>query len=575
MDAEGTGDRQQGQDLASVELGDLLQEVLSRVHGSLDEQTRLRLLVDAVVTMAADLDLQSVLERIVVIAGQLVDAQYAALGVLETGSRRGLRTFVHHGMAEEVVEQIGELPTGHGILGLLIDRPEPLRLHEINAHPASYGFPEHHPPMSSFLGVPVRTRGKVFGNLYLTEKAGGSDFTPEDESIVLALAAAAGVVIENARLYEEAAQRQSWLAATAEITAVLAGEVPRSGALQMIADLARNVSGADVVWLVIGHDPQSLRLQTASGVRVDFEVTRSVPLERSLAATVVETGRPMVSEDIGTDPAAFDMAGLPDWPRLGPAVVVPLRSGHAVEGALGLAWTHERASGFDALDPALPSSFAEHAALALQIVQSREDRERLALLEDRDRIGRELHDVVIQRLFAMGLSLQGASRTRDHETLVGRVDQAVDDLDATIKDIRRSIFGLAMTDASHDIQAEVTRLVDRAAATLKFRPTLSFEGPVRTVVSGDLAPEVLAVLAEALSNASRHALARAVDVAVKAGDDVVLRVRDDGRGMPDDVIESGLRNMRERAERRGGRLLIETKAGEGTMLEWCVPAGNR
>jgi signal transduction histidine kinase len=255
-------------------------------------------------------------------------------------------------------------------------------------------------------------------------------------------------------------------------------------------------------------------------------------------------------------------------------VVVPLRSGHQVEGALALAWSRERAEVYHALDPELPASFAEHATLALQIVRAREDRERLAMLEDRDRIGRELHDVVIQRLFAVGLGLQSTSRQVERPDLVDRLDQAVDDLDATIRDIRRSIFALASTDASHDIQAEVTRLVDRAAGTLKFRPTLRFEGPVRTLVAGDLAPDVLAVLGEALSNASRHADARAVDVLLGAGDLVVLRVADDGRGLDAHVHESGLRNMRERAERRGGSLRVESAPGEGTTLTWTVPAAG-
>ncbi len=559
-------------DLQAADLSALLGEVLRRVQGSLDEQTRLRLLVDAVVTMAADLDLRSVLERIVVIAGQLVDAQYAALGVLETGSRWGLRTFVHHGMADEVVEQIGALPTGHGVLGLLIDKPEPLRLSDISAHPASYGFPEHHPPMSSFLGVPIRTRSKVFGNLYLTEKAGGGDFTPEDEAIVLALASAAGVVIENARLYEEAARRERWLAATAEITGLLADDDPGHGTLQKVVDLAREVSGADAGWILLGSERESLELVAAAGVPLDPAIVRGLPLESSVAAEVVESGTPIVVDDVAADPRALDMSQLPGWPDIGPAVVVPLRSSSHAQGALALAWARDNTSTYETLDPTLPARFAEHAALALQIARARDDRQRLALLEDRDRIGRELHDVVIQRLFAVGLSLQGAARARDFEALAGRIDQAVDDLDATIKDIRRSIFGLAMTDASHDIQAEVSRLVDRAAATLKFRPTLRFEGPVRTLVAGDLAPDLLAVLAEALSNASRHAQARAVDVLVHAGDEVVLRVSDDGRGIEEQVHESGLRNMRERAERRGGSLVIETAPDSGTTVEWRVPA---
>jgi signal transduction histidine kinase len=536
------------------------------------DATRLRLLLDAVVTMAADLSLDGVLQRIVTIAGELVDARYAALGVLSEGSERRLRTFVHHGMPDDVVERIGHLPRGHGVLGLLIDRPEPLRLHDINAHPAAYGFPDHHPPMRSFLGVPLRIRDHVFGNLYLTEKAGGSDFTQEDEDVVVALAAAAGVAIENARLYDEASRRQRWLAATAEITAILSAGDPGSAALQTIADRARDVADADVAWLGAGADREDLVLQAISGAQADREAMRSVSLAHSLVGVVVETRASLVVDDIAGDPRALDVAGVFGWPRLGPAMVVPIGSGDEVEGALALAWSSERADRFHSLDPALPASFAEHAALALQIARARDDRQRLALLEDRDRIGRELHDVVIQRLFAVGLGLQGSARLTDRPDVAQRLDQAVDDLDDTIKDIRRTIFALAATDASHDIQAEVTRLVDRAASTLKFRPSLRFEGPVRTLVDGDLAPDVLAVLGEALSNASRHAEARAVDVLVSAGDDVVVSVADDGKGLDEHVPESGLRNMRERAERRGGTLTVRTALGEGTTVTWSVPS---
>jgi signal transduction histidine kinase len=426
--------------------------------------------------------------------------------------------------------------------------------------------------MSSFLGVPVRIRDRVFGNLYLTEKAGGGDFTAEDEEIVTALAVAAGVVIENARLYDEASRRQRWLAATAEITALLSAGDPGADALQTVADRARDVSGADVAWIVSGSDPASLTLKVTSGAQADPEEMRAVPLERSLAGVAVETRSPVAVDDISEDPRAVDVARLFGWPSLGPAVVVPMLSGDEVDGALALAWSRDRSEDFHGLDPALPASFAEHASLALHIVDAREDRQRLAMLEDRDRIGRELHDVVIQRLFAVGLGLQGTSRLVDRPDVVERLDQAVDDLDATIKDIRRSIFALASTDGSHDIQAEVTRLVDRAAGTLKFRPTLRFEGPVRTLISGELAPEVLAVLGEALSNASRHAEARAVDVLVAVGDQVVVRVADDGRGLDERAHESGLRNMRERATRRGGQLQIDSLPGRGTTLTWSVPS---
>ena len=251
-------------DVEGADFEDLLREVLARVNGALDEQARLRLLLDAVVAMAADLKLDGVLARIVEIAGRLTGARYVALGVLASGPNKRLRTFVHHGMSPVQVEEIGELPTGHGILGLLIDRPEPLRLHEIAAHPASYGFPPGHPPMSSFLGVPVRIRDQVFGNLYLTEKSGDTDFTQQDEDIVVALAAAAGVAIENARLYEEAGRREEWLAATAEITGLLSGSGAIEDALQLVADRARLLAEADVAWLAVGT-VEHLELRALSG----------------------------------------------------------------------------------------------------------------------------------------------------------------------------------------------------------------------------------------------------------------------------------------------------------------------
>jgi signal transduction histidine kinase len=554
-----------------LDFDELLREVLDRVRGVLDEQDRLRLLLDAVVTMAADLTLDGVLARIVTIASTLVDAQYAALGVLDVGDERRLRTFVHHGMTPVQVSEIGDLPTGHGLLGLLIDDPQPIRLHEIAAHPASYGFPEHHPPMSSFLGVPVRIRDRVFGNLYLTEKAGPGDFTKQDEEVVIALAAAAGVAIENARLYEEAAHRQHWLSATAEITAMLADAAADGDALQAVADRAREVARADVSWVVVGADADNLLLAVVSGIDADLTAMRSLPMERSLASTVVRTGEPLSVRSIAEDPRAIDPGPALGWPRLGPTLVVPLSSGIRVEGALALAWFPEHASLFDAVDPALPAGFAEQAAIALQLARARENQQRLAVFEDRDRIGRDLHDLVIQRLFALGLRMEGAGRRASDPDSRVRFSDAVDDLDDTIKDIRRTIFALGTMDDAADIQAEVTRLADRAAATMKFRPTVHFDGPVRTLIPTDVAPDILAVLGEALSNASRHAEAATVDVHLVVSDAVTLTVSDDGRGMAEDVTESGLGNMRERAQKHGGTLTVSSLPERGTTITWSVP----
>jgi signal transduction histidine kinase len=557
--------------LREVEFDELLREVLDRMHGVLDEQQRLRLLLDAVVTMAGDLSLDGVLTRIVSIASTLVDAEYAALGVLGVGPERRLRTFIHHGVSPEQVVQIGDLPTGHGLLGLIIDRPEPLRLHDIAEHPASYGFPAHHPPMSSFLGVPVRIRDQVFGNLYLTEKAGGGDFTEVDENIVVALAAAAGVAIENARLYEEAAQREAWLAATAEVIGQLSRADEETDPLQTVADRAREVARADAAWIVSGRDSSDLAIRVVSGPPADPEQLSRVRLERSLARHVIEKGEPTAVESLGDDPRAIDFAGEFGWPRLGPAIVVPLKDAAGLQGALALAWTPDHADEYHTLDTQLAASFAEQAALALQVARSREDQQRLAVFEDRDRIGRDLHDLVIQRLFAVGLGLQGAARLSDRPEVGARLEQAVDDLDATIKDIRRSIFALGAGESDSDIQSEITRMVERAEATLKFRPQLTFEGPVRTLVSPAVAPDLLAVLAEALSNVSRHAEASTVEVHLAVGSDVELIVSDDGKGLPEDAIESGLENIRQRAEGHGGRLLLESSMAKGTRLTWTVP----
>jgi signal transduction histidine kinase len=549
----------------------LLRTVLDRVHGVLDEQERWRLLLDAVVTMAADLSLDDLLSRIVRIAADLSGARYAALGVLDETRTNRLRMFVTHGMSDAEIKEVGELPTGHGLLGLIIERPVPLRLHDIAAHPASYGFPPHHPPMTSFLGVPLRIRDQVFGNLYLTEKASGDDFTEQDEKIVVALAAAAGVAIENARLHEEAQVREAWLAATAEVTRLLVGSESTTEALQAIADRARELSAAEVTWVVAGT-PEALAIEVVSGAPAEPDALARLDLRGSLARSVAESGTAATVEDVVGDPRVVDVAEQLGWPRLGPAVMVPLRARSGIAGVLALAWRPEHRVAFARLDPALPAQFAEHAALAVEVARSRRDERRLALFEDRDRIARDLHDLVIQRLFAAGLSLQSGVRHGLPPEGAARLDQVVDELDATIKDIRRTIFALGnLGDDTADLQSEVARLVDRAASTLKFRPSLQFEGPIRTAVPAEVAPELLAVLAELLSNATRHAEATRIEVRLRADTDLVLVVGDNGRGLPDGVAESGLRNVRDRATRLGGACELESGADRGTTVTWRVP----
>ena len=472
-------------------------------------------------------------------------------------------------MRPDQVDEIGALPTGHGLLGLLIDRPEPLRLHDIASHPQSYGFPPEHPPMSSFLGVPVRIRDQVFGNLYLTEKPGDGDFTQEDEDITVALAAAAGAAVENARLYEEVGRREAWLAATAEITGLLSRSSADEDPLRLITDRAREVAAADVAWIVVQSE-DDLAVRAVSGPSVSLDDVAGLSLDPSLSREVLRTGSRSRSRTWRRTAArhrcptsrAGPRSGRRSWSRCAPRTS---------------SWAHSRWPGRRSTPNASTRwtrgcrpAFAEQAALVLLIQRSREAEQRLALFEDRDRIARDLHDLVIQRLFAVGLGLQAVSRGVDEPVTRQRIETAVGDLDATIKDIRRSIFALGAAHDAADLQTELTRLVDRAAATLKFRPTLQLDGPVRTLVGEATAPHLLAVLGEALSNASRHARATNVHVSVTAGDVLRLVVADDGEGFAPGVRESGLRSMRERAERLGGSCVVES-SGEGTTVTWTVP----
>lgn len=557
---------------------ELLTEVLDRVTDARDEQVRWRLLLDAIVTMGAGPSIDELLDRIVKVAGALAGAKYAALGVLASAGERRMRLFITHGLTADEQILIGDLPRGHGVLGQLIDHPEPLRLPEITAHKASYGFPSNHPPMHSFLGVPVRIGEKVFGNLYLTEKIDGDEFTDQDEDIVVALAAAAGVAIENALLAEEATRRSRWLDARAEITSTLMGDIDRTAALQLVADRAREIAGADVAWIVTGPTAERLRVEVVSGADIDVEALKNAPLRESVAGQAIGVGAPMMVEDIATATGGGSAAAVIDLSDIGPGVLVPLgRTDPSEEmnavGVLALAWRREHADQAKDVDLTVANAFAEQVALAIRLAQNREERQRLAVYDDRDRIGRDLHDIVIQRLFVIGMRLQGGLNLAENPKLRARLDKAVDDIDDTIRDLRRAVFELGAPEHSGDIQSQVTDVVNRAAESLKFRPALTFTGPVRLRSTPEVTQDVVAVLGEALSNTVRHAHASEVEVTLSAGADLVLRVRDDGVGVPADVVESGLANMRHRAELRGGRCLVESAQPKGTVVEWSVPLG--
>ena len=547
-------------------LAELLRAVLVRVEDLVAAEERVRSLLDAVSAVAGDLDLHATLERLVAAAGVLADAKYAALGVIDT-SGEGLVDFITYGMPQQTVTSIGAQPRGHGILGLIIEEPRPLRLHDLNTHPSSYGFPENHPPMQSFLGVPVRVGNRVFGNLYLTDKVGGIDFTSEDELAVIALAAAAGVAIENARLFERLSRRERWLSATAEIQDLLLGDVDRSGALALIAARARDMADADLAVVVLEHSDGTLNIEGTAGLS-DGLLGGALPRDGSLSDVVEHGATVILAEGVR----------IPGLESLASALLVPFTGPGGVGGALLIGSNAEAALRvWDEGDVQELRGFAAQAALGVDRAQAQEDRAALAILADRDRIARDLHDLVIQRLFATGLTLHAMARRPEHAEIAGRLTAVVDHLDATIRDIRGTIFELGRDGSDADLKGQINAVALAAEPVLGMRPHVECSGPLDSVVHDSVRPHLVAVIVEALSNVGRHAEAAHVHVAVSiegAGPEaaVVVEVRDDGKGfIPQQSGGSGLANMRERASDLGGRCDIIAAPGQGTVVRWTAP----
>ncbi|MEU6879140.1 GAF domain-containing protein [Streptomyces sp. NPDC046712] len=572
MEREGPGPAESR--LPRLRLDELLDELQARIDEVRGTRDRLNGLLEAVMSVGRELALPQVLRGIVEAAVTLVDAEYGALGVI--GDDKKLSEFLPIGIGDELRQQIGDLPSGHGLLGELIRNPQPLRLSELSEHPTSYGFPPHHPPMHTFLGVPIRVREEVFGNLYLTEKRGGVDFDAEDEAVVTTLAVAAGIAIENARLYEEGRLRQRWLAASSDLTSALLSGAEETEVLDGMLEQAVDIEGADMgVFYLVGAGGE-LRGSLARGEGAEAHAGVVLPSsEGTLAAAALTQEDGLVTvADVESEPRITVQPQR--WKGFGPAVAVTVGTKERLSGVLILARRHGRPPFTGSEITALPG-FAGQAALALELADRRRDAEQVSLLEDRDRIARDLHDLAIQRLFATGMTLQSARRFVEHPEAVDRLGRAIDDLDATIKIIRSTIFGLREHDTpgtAPKLRNRVVKAVDEAATTLGFAPALRMEGLLDTDVPSEAAEQAIAVIGEALTNVARHARARRAEVSVVAEDGVLaVTVSDDGIGISPDGTRSGLRNLSERAERLGGTLSVHARPepGSGTVLEWRVP----
>jgi signal transduction histidine kinase len=528
----------------------------------------MRALLRAAGAIVSELEPNTVLRRIVEGAVELTDARYGALVIIGEAGR--VSGFVQVGMDQSQIDAIGHWPEGRGVLGELIAQPRPLRIDDMAAHPSSAGFPPGHPIMRSFLGVPIRIRGEVFGNLYLTDKRTGP-FTREDESLTVAVASAAGLAVENARLRAESRRQQQWQRATAEVTQrLLSGDEPRD-VLTLVAQHAREISGADVVLLTLpSSGGDYMAVETALGSGTDATLGVPMPTGTSLSELVMATGVPEIIDDFNADDRISHV--IRSRVRLGPAVVVPLGLAGEVRGVMTVA----RRVGAQSISPAaveMVTTFAAQAGIGLKLAEHRRDAQHIAVLADRDRIARDLHDLVIQRLFATGMSLQGATPLVSDPEVADRIRRAVDELDDTIRDIRSAIYTLQSRDEAEQpgLRARIVAVAEEMTAALGFAPSLHIDGLLDSRVPAEIAEDMLVAVREALSNVARHAQASLVDVSFGVDCDLVLVVRDDGQGIQAATHWSGLANLTERAEELGGSLSIAPTADGGTRLEWRVP----
>ncbi len=502
----------------------------------------------AILAVSSDLDLHSILNQIVTSACDVTHARRGFLGVL--GEDGELIDHVAHGFSDDEVKALGDQPFGLG----LIANPHPLRLRGLGDNPEAYGFPANHPAEESFLSMPVRIGDAVLGNLYLSQKADAADFTNGDEGRVDALARVAGLMIRNARRYAVSERRREWVEASAEIAESLHDATRMDETLSLIVNGARRVSRASLV-AVVRRTDTGFEVPASSG-----EPTSTLPVLLDLFSGEIDS----VQESGELLTCLYDSDGT--------AVILPLTAQLTDQGVM-LAILERGRGRLLAEDRELISSFVAHASLALDRAQAIVDRHELLLVNDRDRIARDLHDLVIQRLFGTGLQLQGARGMIPTPEGRERIDTAVQDLDQAIRDIRSTIYELQHVNDSAP-RADLNNLMREYVDTLGFAPQIRVIGALDSLVNRQLADQLLAVAREALSNCARHAQARACLVEVEVDSDwLLLRVTDNGQGVAEHVRESGLSNLRRRAEQLGGEMSLEGIEPHGTCLSWRVPTG--
>jgi signal transduction histidine kinase len=553
-----------------MRLHELLDEVSERIGRIAEMRDTTDGLLEAMFVVTSGLDLEATLRAIVSSAVDLVDARFGALGVRGTGQE--LSEFIYQGIDDETRMRIGPLPTGRGVLGALTAQPKVMRLDDLSTHPDSVGFPPDHPTMKTFLGAPIRVREEIFGNLYLTEKRGGARFTEDDEVVIGALASAAGIAIDNARLYAQSQSRLGWIEAAHDVLTELLSGADNDEVLEMIARQALALTEADLVFIATPDDPElppdeveDLLITIAEGADGADLLGSRIPVRGSTSGNAFRTRRP-----VRRDQLEFTPSGHPAE-LFGPVMVVPLRTSETTKGVLVVMRRHDAAPFSDELF-ALSSNFAGQAALALELAEASARAHEVDVIADRERIARDLHDHVIQRIFAEGMALQATLQRVRAPDVRDRLTHSINSLQDIVQEIRAAIFDLQQGgNEVTRLRQRIHEVVDTHVDDQPLRTHVRLSGPL-SVVESSAAEQVLAVISETVSNAVRHAHADTVTVSVAVGDEITVEVVDDGVGMPADVTASGLANLRARAQAYGGELTVTTPpTGAGTLIRWAIP----
>lgn len=546
----------------------ILGQLVDRADHLMRSHARLRDLIRVNNDLTSNLDLETVLLKIVEIGTELLHADYGAMGVI--ANDQSLEKFITVGMDPETISLVGRMPEGKGLLGALIADPGPVRLAKIDDDARSSGFPAHHPPMKSFLGVPIRVRDEVYGNLYLTDSHHG-EFSADDEELAEALAATAGIAIANARLFEDAVYREKWASALAE-TARRLMEDEDDEHLGFLLERVMDLADADLVCIgLVTSTGQDLIIDRAAGIGADDLVGMSFSLEDAVVGRAITAGEPVLVPDV----RILDDRGFETLTLLGNAMVIPFTIGDGGAGTLNLARLSGRPD-FGRRDVDMGTSFASHISVSIDRAEARMIRRRVTLLEDRSRIARDLHDHVIQRLFATGLSLQAVAAGLAPVPARGVTEQ-IREIDASIAQIRQSIFALHRDSevTSVSLRARVLEIVDRVESQDPAgpRPQVTFLGPVDLMADATLTDDVTAVVTEALANVVRHAAATSVAIVISAATGhVTVEITDNGVGPGSSDRLSGLANLRARAEAHGGSFTLGPGPTGGTQVVWSVPA---